>query len=146
MMPSYPSPRFIRTSWDYLLLVLTAALVAESRNDTNTATHCNTLQHNATNCNTRAHTALCFHVYLLPIFTSWSPRVGMMRTLQHTATHCDTLQHNAMYCHTLHHTYCPLLHMCTSCPSSPRPWSPRVRMARIFATLAAPGVILISCR
>ena len=40
--------------------------------DTNTATHCNTLQHTATHCN----------------------------TLQHTATHCNTLQRTATPCNT----------------------------------------------
>ena len=48
---------------------------------TDTATHCNTLQHTATHCN----------------------------TLQHTATHCNTLQHTPQ--HTTHtHTWHAELH------------------------------------
>ena len=44
---------------------------------TDTATHCNTLQHIAAHCS----------------------------TLQHTAAHCNTLQHTAAHCSTLQHIY-----------------------------------------
>jgi len=51
-----------------------------------TATHCNTLQHTATHCNTLQHIATHGN------------------TLQHTTTHYDTLQHTTTHCNTLQHT------------------------------------------
>ena len=65
------------------------SLSYEFDTSSDTATHCNTLQHTATHCNTLQHTAT---------------HSTHCNTLQHTATHCNTLQHTATHCNTLQHT------------------------------------------
>jgi len=68
------------------------------RAPTDTATHCNTLQHTATHCNT-PHT----HTHLT-CGASWFAICRMKTVPTDTATHCNTLQHTAKNCNTPQHT------------------------------------------
>jgi len=54
--------------------------------ETDTAIHCNILQHSTAHCSTLQHTAAHCHA------------------LQRTATHCNALQHTTTHCNTLQHT------------------------------------------
>ena len=79
-----------------------------------TAAHCNTLQHTATHCNTLQQ--LCIYgpygrCNLELAIDFLSDTATRCNTLQHTATHCNTLQHPATHCNTLQHTatYCNTL-------------------------------------
>ena len=85
----------------------TATQKCNTLNITNSATHCNTLQHTAAHCNTLQHTAT--HCSTLQHTTTHC------NTPQHTATHCNTLQHTATHCNTLqevqHTKYHQLCHI-----------------------------------
>jgi len=81
----------------------------------NTATHCNTLQHTVT------HLCICHHDTLSCTAGKYTHVISMFHvytathcnTLQHTATHCNTLQHTAAHCNTPQHTYaCVIMTLC----------------------------------
>ena len=104
-----------------------------------TATLCNTLQHNtlqhaathsATHCNSFAmavpslgvHSAVRYTMEYVGYETTHCNTLQHSamhcNTLQHSATHCNTLQHTATYCNTLQHSathYNTLQHTTTHC-------------------------------
>jgi len=80
----------------YVFHLLSADPAHALRSDT--ATHCNTLQHTATHCNTLQHTTTICNALQHSAHGLRSDTATHCNTLQHTATHYNNVQHTARPC------------------------------------------------